>query len=155
MESHVSGASTPQGLLGELRQALLAVYVGNPHFTPAEQLLANHQAHELEGEQELAHWLRAARLDDAERQRQARWQAARALPKPIVLDPQAQDAELLNLLDCPALQQAQKTALISLFAYDTIRPAGRLRMLGDAYARALGAAGQQEPYCGYEGLYEN
>jgi hypothetical protein len=46
--SPVMGGIMPLSL-GELRQALLAVYIGNPLFTPEEQLQANHQAHELEG----------------------------------------------------------------------------------------------------------
>jgi DNA gyrase inhibitor GyrI len=60
--------------LGELRQAILAVYLGNPRFTPEEQLRANYQAHEYEGVQELSRWLQAARLTDAQRVKEARWQ---------------------------------------------------------------------------------
>jgi hypothetical protein len=141
--------------LGELRQAIIAVVVGNPHFIPEEQLLINHEAHEREGQQELSQWLRALRLDDAHRQYVARLRAIRATPKPIVLDEAAQDAELLRLLACPDLGQAQKAALATLFAYSSIQPSGRLRLLGNAYTWILGEAGHAEPYCGIEGLYEN
>ena len=136
--------------LGELRQAILAVVVGNPHFTPEEQLLINHEAHEREGQQELSQWLRALRLDDAHRQYVARLRAIRAIEKPIMLDEAAQDAELL-----PNLGQAQKAALVSLFAYSGIDASGRLRLLGNAYTWILGEAGRAEPYCGLEGIYEN
>lgn len=141
--------------IGELRQSILAVVVGNPHFTPEEQLLANHQAYEYEGPQELAHWLREARQEDAHRGFVARLRAVRALAPPIMLDEAAQDAELLRLLASPALGQSQKAALASLFTYAAIQASGRLRLLGNAYARVLGAAGYAEPYCGLEGIYEN
>ncbi len=154
MESPVTGGITPLSL-GELRQAILAVYSGNPRFTPEEQLLANHQAHEYEGVQELAHWLREARLEDAHRQYVGRLRAARTVAKPVMLDEQAQDAEMRALLACPALDQPQKVALASLFTYSSIMPTGRLRLLGDSYVRLLGAAGRAEPYCGVEGIFEN
>lgn len=154
METPVTGGSTPLSL-GELRQAILAVVVGNPHFTPEEQLLINHEAHEREGAQELGQWLRALRLDDAHRQYVARLRAIRAVQKPIVLDEAAQDAELLRLLARPELGQAQKAALVGLFAYSAIQPSGRLRLLGNAYGWLLGEAGHAEPYCGLEGVYEN
>jgi hypothetical protein len=54
MEMHVTG----QPVLGELRQALSAVFFGNPLFSPQEQLLANHYIHECEDAQQLTRWLR-------------------------------------------------------------------------------------------------
>lgn len=90
-----------------MRQAIIAVCSGNPLLMPEEQLLANYQPHEYEGEQELAYWLRAARFEYAQRRLIAR---LRAVEKPVVLDAHTQWAELLALLDCPALDQPQKLA---------------------------------------------
>ena len=53
METHVTG----QPVLGELRHALSAVIIGNPLFSPEEQLLANHHVHECEDAGQLALWL--------------------------------------------------------------------------------------------------
>ena len=139
-----------------MRHSILAVVVGNPRFTLEEQLHINHSAYEVEGTQELAHWLRALRLDDAHRAYVARLRAVRALPAPgLGLDADTQDGELLYLVACPSLGQSQKVSLLSLFAFDAIGPTGRLRLLGDAYARVLGARASVEPYCGLEGIYEN
>jgi hypothetical protein len=80
----------------------------------------------------------------------------RAVPKPgVCLDAAAQEAEVLRLVQCPALGQSTKVALLSLFTFDSIQPTGRLRLLGDSYLRVLGASGDVEPYCGLEGIYEN
>jgi len=54
METHVTG----QPVLGELCQALSAVFFGNPLFSPQEQLLANHYIHKCEEARQLTRWLR-------------------------------------------------------------------------------------------------
>lgn len=60
MANHVTGISTPPCVplpcLGELRQQVLAALVGNPLFTAAEQLRANHFAHECEDAARLIRW---------------------------------------------------------------------------------------------------
>ena len=152
MASHVNGLTT----LGDLRQSILAVVVGNKRFTDEEQLRINHSAHEYEGHEELTRWLRELRQEDAHRAYVARLRAVRSLPAPgLGLDADTQDGELLYLVACPSLGQTQKASLLSLFAFDAIGPTGRLRLLGDAYARVLGARASVEPYCGLEGIYEN
>lgn len=65
METHVTG----QTVLGELRQALSAVFFGNPLFLPEEQLLANHRIHECEDAKQLTRWLTNTPLALAKRQR--------------------------------------------------------------------------------------
>ena len=52
MESHV----TRQPVLGELRQHVLAPLIGNPLFSAAEQLRANHFVHESEDIARLTCW---------------------------------------------------------------------------------------------------
>jgi hypothetical protein len=152
MATHVNGLTT----LGELRHSILAVVVGNPRFTDEEQLQINHSAHELEGSAELVQWLRALRLDDARRGYIARAKTVRALPAPpVCLEQEAQTAEMLHLLACPALGHVQKAALLSLFALDCLSHVSRLRILGDAYVRVLGDQAEAEPRYGKEGLYDN
>ena len=152
MANHVNGPTT----LSELRQSILAVVVGNKRFTDEEQLHINHSAHEYEGHEELTRWLRELRQEDAHRAYVARLRAVRVLPAPgICLDVATQDEELHYLVACPSLGQSQKVSLLSLFAFDSIGPTGRLRLLGDAYARVMGARASAEPYCGLEGIYEN
>ncbi len=60
MANHVTGISTlfcvPPPCLGELRQQVLAALIGNPLFTAAEQLRANHFAHECEDTARLIRW---------------------------------------------------------------------------------------------------
>jgi hypothetical protein len=67
MKMHVNG----QPVLGELRQALSAVFFGNSLFSPQEQLLANHRIHECDDIQQLTYWLLNAPLVAAKRQRLA------------------------------------------------------------------------------------
>ena len=52
METHV----TEQPVLGELRQHVLAALLGNPLFSEAEQLRANHFVHECEDVARLTRW---------------------------------------------------------------------------------------------------
>jgi hypothetical protein len=73
----------------------------------------------------------------------------------VCLEEDAQTAEVLHLLACPALGHAPKACLLSLFALDCIGNISRLRILGDAYVRVLGAQANAEPRYGKEGLYDN
>lgn len=52
MQTHVTG----QPVLGELRQHALAPLLGNPLFSEAEQLQANHFVHETEDVARLTRW---------------------------------------------------------------------------------------------------
>jgi hypothetical protein len=71
METHVTG----QPVLGELRQHALATLFGHPLFGEAEQLRANHFAHECEDVARLTRWATSVRAEitrreaDATRQR--------------------------------------------------------------------------------------
>lgn len=60
MANHVSGTSTllsaPLISLGELRQHVLLPLIGNPLFSEAEQLRANHFVHESEDIARLTRW---------------------------------------------------------------------------------------------------
>lgn len=60
MLNHVTGTSTPISVLpsclGELRQYVLAALLGNPLFSEAEQLRANHFVHESEDVARLTRW---------------------------------------------------------------------------------------------------
>ena len=60
MANHVSGTSTlvsvPPVSLGELRQHVLLPLIGNALFSEAEQLRANHFAHECEDIARLTRW---------------------------------------------------------------------------------------------------
>ena len=64
METHVTG----HPVIGELRQALAAVFFGNPLFSPQEQLLANHRIHECEDVGQLTRWLTNIQIALASRQ---------------------------------------------------------------------------------------
>lgn len=52
MQTHITG----QPVLGELRQHVLAPLLGNPLFSEAEQLRANHLVHECEDVARLTRW---------------------------------------------------------------------------------------------------
>ena len=65
MKTHVTG----QPVLGELRQALSAIFFGNPLFSPQEQLLANHRIRECDDANHLASWLTNTPAVLAKRQR--------------------------------------------------------------------------------------
>lgn len=153
MESHVNGPTT----LGELRQSILAVYLGNPHFTPEEQLQANHQAHEYEGVQELSRWLQAARLEDAQRARKARNQSAYTVAQPgVCVDDATQRAELERMLRCEALSKSARYAYASVFAMSAMsRTRSRLAVLGNGYLEALENLGSIPEHLGFEALYDN
>ena len=60
MANHVSGKSTlrdvPPTSLGELRQHVLFPLIGNPLFSEAEQLRANHFVHESDDIARLTRW---------------------------------------------------------------------------------------------------
>ena len=67
METHVTG----QPVLGELRQYALAALIGHPLFTEAEQLRANHFAHECEDIARLTRWGASVRVEIARRESEA------------------------------------------------------------------------------------
>ena len=64
METHVTG----QPVLGELRQHVLSPLVGNPLFSEAEQLRANHFVHECEDVARLTRWHASILAEIARRQ---------------------------------------------------------------------------------------
>jgi hypothetical protein len=86
MANHVSGTSAlisvPLPSLGELRQHVLSPLIGNPLFSEAEQLRANHFVHECEDIARLTHWgvnvLAEIARRQAEAARQRRYFATRA-----------------------------------------------------------------------------
>jgi hypothetical protein len=67
METHVTG----QPVLGELRQYALATLIGHPLFTEAEQLRANHFAHECEDIARLTRWAASVRVEITRREAEA------------------------------------------------------------------------------------
>jgi hypothetical protein len=78
MANHVSGTGTlisvPPTSLGELRQHVLLPLIGNPFFSEAEQLRANHFVHESEDIARLTRWGANALAEIARRQAQAAYQ---------------------------------------------------------------------------------
>lgn len=60
---------TPAPVLALFRQSLLAVIIGSPLFTDAEQLRANHSAYECECPRRLVRWGKNVRRVAAERER--------------------------------------------------------------------------------------
>ena len=153
MESPVTGHPP----LGELRQAYLAVLVGNPLFTPEEQLLANHQAHDCEAAPVLAAWLREARHLDAARSWDQRLRLARYLPQPgLCLDQATQDAEVAALVHCRRLDKYQRRLVLALAGNPLLPARTRLRFLGEAYHLLLTELGGYAPRPrGFEALYDN
>lgn len=75
MANHVSGKSTlcdvPPTNLGELRQHVLLPLIGNPLFSEAEQLRANHFVHESEDIARLTRWGTNVLAEIARRQAEA------------------------------------------------------------------------------------
>ncbi|MGI4744261.1 MAG: hypothetical protein ACRYG7_54625 [Janthinobacterium lividum] len=67
METHVTG----QPMLGELRQHVLLPLIGNPLFSEAEQLRANHFVHENDDIARLTHWGANVLAEIARRQAEA------------------------------------------------------------------------------------
>ena len=75
MANHVSGTSVLLGAppisLGELRQHALMPLIGHPLFSQAEQLRANHFAHECEDVARLTRWAISVRAEIARREADA------------------------------------------------------------------------------------
>lgn len=75
MANHVSGTSAlisvPLPSLGELRQHVLSPLIGNPLFSEAEQLRANHFVHECEDIARLIRWGANVLAEIARRQAEA------------------------------------------------------------------------------------
>lgn len=75
MANHVTGISTlrdvPPTSLGELRQHVLRPLIGNPLFSEAEQLRANHFVHESEDIARLTRWGTNVLAEIARRQAEA------------------------------------------------------------------------------------
>jgi len=153
MESHVNGLTT----LGALRHSILAVVVGNPHFTPEEQLHTNHAAHESESVPELAQLLRQLRLEDATRGAIARSRAVRAVAQVgVCTDEATQGAELARMMRCQAISKASRFAYASIFAMSAMsRTRSRLAILGNGYLEALENMGNIGDHLGFEALYDN
>lgn len=72
METHV----TRQPVLGELRQHVLTALIGHPLFSDAEQLRANHFAHECEDVARLIRWGESVQAEIARREVTTRAEAA-------------------------------------------------------------------------------
>ena len=75
MANHVTGLSAlisvPLTSLGELRQHVLAPLIGNPLFSEAEQLRANHFVHESDDIARLTRWGANVLIEIARRQAEA------------------------------------------------------------------------------------
>jgi hypothetical protein len=153
MESHVNGLTT----LGELRHSILAVVVGNPLFTPEEQLQTNHSAYESESVPELAQLLSKLRLEDATRGVIARNRAVRTVAQVgVCTDEATQGAELVRMLNCQAIDKSSRRAYASIFAMSSMgRTRSRLAILGNGYLEALENLGSVPPHLGYEAIYSN
>ena len=72
METHVTG----QPVLGELRQHVLLPLIGNPLFSDAEQLRANHFAYDCDDIVRLTCWGECVQAEIARREVAARAEAA-------------------------------------------------------------------------------
>lgn len=68
--------SVPPTTLGELRQHVLRALIGHPHFSDAEQLRANHFAHECNDVARLIRWGESVQAEVARREATARAEAA-------------------------------------------------------------------------------
>ena len=143
--------------LDELRRSLLAVIVGNPVFTVAEQLHAAHEAGESDSPAHLAQWLRALRLEDAQRGFRARNQAARSLAAPAVcLVEAAQQQEIAALLCCRCLRPYQQRLVGCLVRDGRQAPTTRLAFLGYGYSLLLKNLGRYlAPPRGFAALFDN
>ena len=64
-----AATAAPTLHVGTYRRALLALVVGNPLFTDAEQLLSSHNAHDCQDGRKLALWLKNTRRVAAEREK--------------------------------------------------------------------------------------
>ncbi|RZJ91174.1 MAG: hypothetical protein EOO60_08245, partial [Hymenobacter sp.] len=80
MKNHVSrqvmAIAKPPVILGELRQHVLTPLIGHPLFSDAEQLRANHFAHECEDVARLIRWGESVQAEIARREAAARAEAA-------------------------------------------------------------------------------
>jgi hypothetical protein len=154
MESPVTGGITPLSL-GELRQAILAVYIGNPLFSAEEQLEANHDAHACEDLPYMVAWLKGVRLEDAKRGFLRRNEVAQALSYPGVrLDKDQHLLEMEALLRCRALHSYQKQAAWGV-AYPGLGTGDRLQALGFCYQLVLENIGRIPARRGYSALGDN
>lgn len=155
MESHVSGGITPLSI-GELRQSILAVLIGNPLFKEEEQLLANHLTYECEDAERLARWLRNVRLQDAQRGRLARWAAAfDADQQAVCISKAAHLAEMESLLQCRALNVFSKKLLLRLVTGAGDGTGTRLQWLGHAYYALLEGMGRVPQPKAFNALKDN
>lgn len=154
MESPVTGGITPLSL-GELRQAILAVYIGNPLFSLAEQLEANHDAHACEDLPYMVAWLKGVRLEDTKRGFLHRNQVAQALDYPgVCLGKDAHLLEMEALLDCRALLHCQKQSAWGV-AYLGLGNGDRLQALGFCYQLVLENIGRIPARRGFHALGDN
>lgn len=155
MESHVSGGITPLSI-GELRQSILAVLIGNPLFKEEEQLLANHLTYECEDAKRLARWLRNVRLQDAQRGRIARNMAAADVNQQAVcLSKAAHLAEVDALVKCRALNTFSKKLLLRLMTGAGDGTGDRLQWLGHAYYALLESMGRIPQPKAFNALKDN
>lgn len=155
MESHVSGGITPLSI-GELRQSILAVLVGNPLFTEEEQLLANHLTYECEDTERLTRWLRNVRLQDAKRGFLNRNLAAfDASQQAICVSKEAHLVEMESLVQCQALDRWQKRILSSHMVNVGGMLGDRLQWLGNSYLAILESMGRIPKAKGFNALKDN
>jgi hypothetical protein len=82
MANHVTGTSTPfdvlASCLGALRQHVLVPLIGNPLFSEAEQLRANHFVHETDDVARLTRWYANVLAESTRRQAVAAHQRGQA-----------------------------------------------------------------------------
>ena len=120
------GSAAPTLHVGTYRRALLAVIIGNDLFTEAEQLRANHHAHECQDAAKLALWTRNTLRVATERQAQreaegfanlaqgiARFEAQLAQQQPTATQPAATPAQCDEVyrLACLLSPREKKDAL--------------------------------------------
>ncbi|MGI4871496.1 MAG: hypothetical protein ACRYFX_09995 [Janthinobacterium lividum] len=152
MTTHVTGqaavaAAAPTLHLATFRRNILALIVGNPLFTDAEQLRANHHTHECTCPYRLVRWLKNVRRVAAEREHAqgvaslaegiAQFEAKLAgATAPATV---AQVAELTDLLLHPALLPCEKSQARQ---WHTLTQPQAVRLIGRLWGKVLHRTGQ-------------
>ena len=141
--SGLATATAPQSPLGVLRAEVLALLVGNPLFTDAEQLRANHNVHACECLATLIKWLANVRQEAANR----------AAVRQVIADNQATDWqrnclkaaawELTAISDADRYQLLQTISRGPLTKAEAVALLARLEQAAAHEQRAPATAGQR------------
>ncbi|MGI4872063.1 MAG: hypothetical protein ACRYFX_12900 [Janthinobacterium lividum] len=145
-----AASTAPTLHLATFRRNILAVVVGNPLFTDAEQLRTNHHTHECTCPYRLVRWLKNVRRVAAEREYAqgiaslaegiAQFEAKLAGATAPAYATPAQCDEVFALTQHPALLACEKAqALTALF---TLTQVGAVRLIGKLWSKVLHRTGQ-------------